>query len=66
MDIKEEWLRDNLLIGNYNVAFPYLKFSVKNHSALTDKEKKSLIKALNKVQAVLLNKTCFRTFKESQ
>lgn len=64
MEVNKEHVIDSALIGNFNVLFPPLAYSIRNHPELTVKEKKRLNKLLKKIQASLLAKTCFRTFKE--
>lgn len=64
MELNEEWVKDNVAVGNYNSVFPLLRLSIKNHSELTPTEKKRLVKSLSNIQKVLLEKTCFRTFKD--
>lgn len=64
IELDKEWVIDNALIGNYNAMFPYLLLSIEKHSDLTVLEKKRFKKLLQKVHQSLLNKTCFRTFKD--
>lgn len=64
IELDKEWVTDNTLIGNYNVVFPYLALSIDKHTNLTAEEKRRFKKLLRKVHKSLLDRTCFRTFKE--
>lgn len=64
MEIKPEWIQDNIDIGNINVALPYSTLAIRNNPHLSVGQKRKACKTLARLQNVLNMITTKAIFKD--